>query len=234
MDAPGMDNSAFIKQWPRPIVRLAGALRILSRLFLLGMVTFVVGLVLFAHLIEDVPRADIPNAGGIVVLTGGQDRINEGLKLLAGGKAERLLISGVYSRTNRRQLSALYPSNGNLFRCCVDLGWRARNTIGNADETRAWTENRRISSVIVVTSEAHMPRSLLEMRQVMPYITLVPYSVHTVEMKDWWMRRHSLKVVLSEYMKFLPSLGRCLTRQLAAGEDALGVRGACLNFGFKF
>jgi uncharacterized SAM-binding protein YcdF (DUF218 family) len=234
MDAPGMDNSAFIERWPRLIVRLTGALRFVARLFLLGMVTFGVGLVLFAHLIEDEQRPDIPNAGGIVVLTGGQDRIHEGLKLLARGKAERLLISGVYSGTNRRQLNALYPNNNNWFRCCVDLGWRARNTIGNADETRTWTENRRVSSVIVVTSEAHMPRSLLEMRQVMPYITLVPYSVHTVEMKDWWRRRHSLKVVLSEYMKFIPALGRCFARQLVVGGDTQGVRGACLNFSFKF
>ena len=66
----------------------------------------------------------VAQADGIVVLTGGKSRINEGVRLLAAGKAKRLLISGVHAQTSVRQLSRLVPGAGPLFNCCIDLGAR--------------------------------------------------------------------------------------------------------------
>lgn len=236
MDAPKTGSADFVKRLPKPFVALAVVLKIVASLMVFGAVLFVTGFVLFAHLIELKPSEDVGNADGIVVFTGGEERISEGLRLLAEGKAGRLLISGVNSGTSRRQLSALYPGTANLFRCCVDLGWKARNTIGNAAETQSWVEKRGMTSIIVVTSEAHMPRSLLETRRMVPTATLLPYSVRTpnFEMEDWWLRRHTLRVIMTEYIKFIPSLGRCVVDQLSAREHLLGVRGGCLDFGFKF
>jgi uncharacterized SAM-binding protein YcdF (DUF218 family) len=236
MDASRTGNNDFLQRLPKPVVRLAQALKVLAWLIVIGGVVFVFGFVLFAHLIEIKPSDDVGAAEGIVVFTGGDERISEGLKLLAKGKAGRLLISGVNLGTSRRQLSALYPGRTNLFRCCVDLGWKARNTIGNAAETRNWVDKRKISSIIVVTSEAHMPRSLLETRRMVPGVTLIPYSVHSpnVEMDEWWLRRHTIRVILTEYIKFLPSLVRCFADQVSTRDSPLGVRGACLDFGFKY
>jgi uncharacterized SAM-binding protein YcdF (DUF218 family) len=236
MDASSMGKGAFLDHWPAPVVLFAWALKLVARMFVVGGVLFLVGLVLFAHLIEDEQKSDVDSAEGIVVLTGGQERITQGLRLLSAGKAGRLFISGVNSGTSRRQLSALYPGNSNWFRCCVDLGWRARNTIGNADETRSWVARRGLRSIILVTSETHMPRSIMEMRRLMPDVVLTPYSVRTqqVQVKNWWWERHTLRIVLIEYIKFVPSLGRCIADRLVAADGALGVRGACLNFGFKY
>lgn len=236
MDAPRTGNADILKRLPKPFVELAIVLKVVASLMVFSAVLFLVGFVLFAHLIEFKPSDDAGNADGIVVFTGGEERISEGLRLLAKGKAGRLLISGVNAGTSRRQLSALYPGAGNLFRCCVDLGWKARNTIGNAAETHSWVEKRGMSAIIVVTSEAHMPRSLLETRRMVPNVTLLPYSVRTpnVEMEDWWLRRHTLQVIMTEYIKFIPSLGRCIADQLSTRDNPLGVRGGCLDFGFKF
>ena len=54
------------------------------------------------------------------------------------------------------------------FNCCVDLGYAALDTIGNADETRRWAEALHYDSLIVVTASYHMPRSLAELARAMP------------------------------------------------------------------
>lgn len=236
MDAPRRGNADFLMRLPKPFARLAKVLKVVASLMVAGAVLFVIGFVLFVHLIEMRQSDDIGRADGIVVFTGSDERIGEGLKLLAKGKGGRMLISGVYSRTNRRQLSALYPGAGELFRCCVDLGWKARNTIGNAAETKSWMEKRGMKSIIVVTSDVHMPRSLMETRRMVPAAALVPYSVHTADFEkdEWWRHRHTLRAIMVEYIKFIPSLGRCVVEQVLDHDHPLSVKAACLDFSFKF
>ncbi len=114
-------------------------------------------------------------ADGIVALTGGSQRIGDAIDLLAQGYAGRLLISGVNERTSRDEIARLNPGQRRLFECCVDLDYRARNTIGNAIETRRWIERNRFRSIIVVTSAYHMPRTLVELDHALPDLRKVPY-----------------------------------------------------------
>ena len=102
-------------------------------------------------------------ADGIVVLTGGDFRILEGARLLQEGRATRMLISGVDAKTSRDDLLKLSGLPPTTFNCCVDLGYFAQNTVGNAEETRAWAQSRKLGRLIVVTSSYHMPRSLAEL-----------------------------------------------------------------------
>ena len=46
------------------------------------------------------------------------------------------------------------------FDCCADLGFMAADTHGNAQETADWARAHRYKSLIVVTANYHMPRSL--------------------------------------------------------------------------
>ena len=55
------------------------------------------------------------------------------------------------------------PEHQRWFSCCVDLDHSAINTIGNAVETRRWVMARGFQSLIVVTSNFHMPRALAEL-----------------------------------------------------------------------
>ena len=84
------------------------------------------------------------NAEGIVVLTGGAARINDAIELLAAGRGHRLLITGVNPTTHTGELARLAPHYERLFGCCIDLDHSAVNTIGNAIETRRWTQAARL------------------------------------------------------------------------------------------
>ncbi|MGI9408021.1 MAG: YdcF family protein, partial [Hyphomicrobiaceae bacterium] len=150
------------------------------------------------------------SADGIVVLTGGTERISEGLNLLADQRGTRLLISGVNRRTTRKALVKRTPARAHLFHCCVDIGYEARDTNGNATETRQWASRHKFSSLIVVTSSYHMPRSLVELHQVLPDVTLHPYPVisRAVRAKSWYANPGTAKFLMWEYVKFLPAATR--------------------------
>lgn len=187
-------------------------------------VVFGLGFVLFAGTMSSKGDTSVAQADGIVVLTGGKSRIKEAVKLLSAGKAQRLLISGVHAQTSRRQLARLVPGAKPLFDCCIDLGRAAQDTIGNALETRSWARQKGFKSLIVVTSVYHMRRSLVEFKSAMPNIKLVPYSIDStnVRMDRWWSDKVTLKLLFSEYMKYIPAitkLGFSQIRNMLAGSE---------------
>ncbi|MGO4707001.1 YdcF family protein [Microvirga sp. 2MCAF38] len=162
------------------------------------------GFIGFVYSLDRFEQSPQTRADGIVVLTGGAQRIDDAIDLLAKGYANRLLISGVNERTNREQISRLNPGQRHLFNCCVDLDYRARNTIGNAIEIRRWTERNRFASLIVVTSNYHMPRALVELEHALPKIQKIPYSVAaTIDPHNWWHSFGTTRVLFSEYVKFV-------------------------------
>ncbi len=145
------------------------------------------------------------HAEGAVVLTGGADRVVDGVRLIAEHKADKLLITGVNKITSSRALSSRIPQFNALFSCCITLGYTALNTAGNARETELWARAQHISnSLIVVTSNYHMPRALLEISHAMPQIKLVPFPVinhHTRQ--EIWREPELLRLVALEYVKYL-------------------------------
>ena len=145
------------------------------------------------------------NADGIVVLTGGASRISDAIELLASGHGKRLLISGVHRTTSTAEIARINPRYEGLVSCCVDLDHSAINTTGNAIETRRWANNRRFSSLIVVTSAYHMPRTMAELARQMPDVTLVPFPVVTEKLRNepWWASGATARLILSEYTKFV-------------------------------
>ncbi|MCB2098212.1 MAG: YdcF family protein [Parvularculaceae bacterium] len=116
-------------------------------------------------------------ADGVVVFTGGLDRVSSAMSLLNDGAGKRLLISGVNPSVSRPDVAEMWPGDPAVFDCCVDLGVEARTTQGNADELDAWTRMHGYQSLILVTSEFHMPRALLETRERLPDVIVTPYPV---------------------------------------------------------
>ncbi len=187
-------------------------------------IAFGLGFVLFASTMHRIDGATVAQADGIVVLTGGKSRINEAVRLLAAGKAKRLLISGVHAQTSRRQLARLVPGAKPLFDCCIDLGRAAQDTFGNALEARSWARQNGFHSLIVVTSNYHMRRSLVEFKSAMPHTSLRPHSIRSsnVHLDQWWSDSDTLKLLFSEYMKYLPALtklGISHVRNILAGPE---------------
>ncbi len=180
---------------------------ILKSTFLLFL-AFGLGFMIYASSIDHRGAQSVLQADGIVVLTGGKSRINKALKLLAAGKAKRLLISGVHAQTSVGQLARLFPGAKPLFNCCIDLGRAAKDTIGNAHEARSWSRQKGFRSLIVVTSSYHMPRAIAEFRSAMPTAKLRAYGVASsnVQMDQWWSDKDTVKLLFSEYLKYIPAI----------------------------
>jgi uncharacterized SAM-binding protein YcdF (DUF218 family) len=144
-------------------------------------------------------------ADGIVVLTGGSSRVSDAMELLAGGYGKRLLISGVHPTNDASDISRSLPDNQSLLSCCVDLDRSAVNTRSNAAETRRWARERGFKSLIVVTSNYHMPRAIVELSHAMPDIALVPFAVVGDKWRDepWWTNGSTFRLLLSEYVKYV-------------------------------
>ena len=196
---------------------LVGVLRLIFDLVMLAVVMLVIGFFIFTGSIER-SQLEPRTADGIAVLTGGTARIDEAMKLLTQQKAKRLLITGVNRTTSTEELKQLASQGDQLFSCCVDIDKEARNTIDNATETSQWVARNHYTSVIVVTSNYHMPRALAELARVMPGVTLIPYSVvdNNVHLDRWWTYPGTTKLLISEYLKYLPALARLGATQLVS------------------
>jgi uncharacterized SAM-binding protein YcdF (DUF218 family) len=166
---------------------------------------FGAGFLAFIATLERYEREPVGRADAIVALTGGAQRVGDAIDLLAKGYGRRLLITGVNERTGREEIARLNPGQRRLLDCCVDLDHRARNTVGNAVETRGWMARTGFRSLIVVTSNYHMPRTLLELDSVLPQAEKQPFPVvHEATQADaWWKSPATAKLLASEYVKYL-------------------------------
>lgn len=170
------------------------------------------GLVAFADRVrKSTPAIEPPAADGVVALTGASDdRIAAGIRLLEEGKGRRLLVSGVNRKVKREEVQAAVGASDRVYECCVDLGFDAEDTLGNAQEIAAWAEARTYDHVIVVTSDYHMPRAILEIRGAAPRLELTPYPVVTPSLNAgrWWRSARGVTFMAWEYTKYLVVLAR--------------------------
>ena len=151
----------------------------------------------------------------IVVLTGGSERLSEGLRLLAGGLGGKLLVSGVGRDVELPQLlQSLPPGDARpepaLAACCIVLDHGAGNTLGNAVETAQWMRQQGFRSLRLVTADYHMPRSLLEFRRAMPDLEILRHPVfpRQVMREQWWRWPGTTGLMIGEYHKLLLALLR--------------------------
>ncbi|HSI41945.1 MAG TPA: YdcF family protein [Xanthobacteraceae bacterium] len=202
--------------------RFAWPLRLLLGLPLLAGLALFVGFLIFAA--DIAPRK--PNlqrsADGIVVLTGGADRIEEATDLLVAKHGRRLLITGVHPDTTLQEIAQTVPASQAQLECCVDIGRSALNTRGNAIETARWARARQFHSLIVVTSAWHMPRALMELARAVPEMDLVPYPVVSDRLRStpWWQSPATARLIFIEYLKFLLASAQIRTSPAVAPEGA--------------
>jgi len=163
------------------------------------------GFVWFLTLVRSDEQKPPRNADGIVVLTGGSSRVSDALELLSNGYGKRLLISGVHRANGVNDIVRSIPETQKLLTCCIDLDRSAVNTRSNATETRRWVSERGFKSLIVVTSNYHVPRARVELSHAMPDIDLIWYPVIGEKWRDepWWSSGAALRLLLSEYVKYV-------------------------------
>jgi len=159
---------------------------------------------IFVRSLATSEQAPSERADAVVALTGGAERIGDAARLLTEGFGRRLLITGVNARTTAEEIAKREPGLKPLLDCCVDLDRRAMNTVGNASETAAWARRNAVGSLVVVTSNWHMPRTLVELRAAAPELRLVPFPVVAASF-DPADRHRSLagfRLLALEYGKF--------------------------------
>lgn len=185
---------------------------------------WLIGLFVFADRVRGyAPSQEPARADAIVALTGpSPERINAAIRLLEQDKGDRVLISGVNREVRRQELRALTPGSSRMFNCCVDLGFEAEDTIGNAQEISNWARSKGYDDLIVVTSDYHMPRALLEIRGVAPGVRLTPYAVQTPSLDNsrWWRAAVTARRMTLEYLKYLAVLGREGIRRVSGNSGA--------------
>jgi uncharacterized SAM-binding protein YcdF (DUF218 family) len=183
---------------------------------------WLIGLFAFADRVRGYTPAPEPaRADAIVALTGpSAERVNAAIRLLEQDKGKRVLVSGVNREVRREELRALTPGSNRLFNCCVDLGFEAEDTVGNAQEIAGWARNKGYDSLIVVTSDYHMPRALTEIHAAAPQVKLTAYAVETPSLDNsrWWRAAVTARRMTLEYMKYLAALTRAGLGKLA-GDD---------------
>lgn len=176
--------------------------RLFFSLLFLALIIWGAGYVRFIAQIESLKPDSIgEKTDAIVVLTGGNYRINTALGLFADGLAPKLLITGVHKSVKDYEILAGWKGKKPIPDCCISLGRDATTTIGNADEAYKWASKNNVTSMRIVTSAYHMPRALIEFHHLMPDMEII---AHPVEEQDYahddWRFWY---ITLSEYNKNL-------------------------------
>ncbi len=190
----------------------------------LVLVAFLGGFGLFVIDVSQRAAPADPRADAIVVLTGGAARIDSALQLLADGRAGRLLISGVNPIVGQADLAGIIERDKRpLLDCCIDLDHEAKNTIGNAVSAGQWARERGYGSLIVVTSNYHMARSLAELSRTLPDTRLVAYPIGdgATGLADLLGKPRSVRLLLEEYVKYLGARIRLMVEPSPASPTRL-------------
>lgn len=191
---------------------------------LVAALIWVCGLLAFADRVVRLTPADEPAAAdGIVALTGASDlRLEAATDLLESGKGRRLLVSGVNRKASRRDVWGVTGAAKPLFDCCVDLGFTAADTVGNAREAADWARGMHYRRLILVTADYHMPRAMIELRAALPEAAIEPYPVATpvLDARHWTATSLGARRMVVEYSKYLAILAREAT--LGLGPTSKG------------
>jgi len=139
-----------------------------------------------------------------IALTGGSGlRIAAGVELVTTGAVPQLLVSGVHKDVTMEDVATLGGGDPEIYTCCVTLGRMAATTVGNAKEAAAWTSENGYESIVLVTSDYHVPRSLILMNRAMPEIDLIVYPVRTnIDPSRPFSSFRTLRSLLQEWLKW--------------------------------
>ena len=154
------------------------------------------------------PAPVAASTDGIVVITGGQQRLADGFDLLQSGAGKALLVSGVGHGVSKAILADelnLNPRKTALLECCVTLEFKAGDTRGNAVAAGKWAQANGFRSLQLVTANYHMPRAKAIFTRKLSNIALSywPVSPDDLDLDIWWKTPPIIRLLAREYAKYL-------------------------------
>lgn len=157
------------------------------------------GFFLFVFSITHIPVSPT-KTDALIILSGSKGRIQAGLSLAEEVPHLPIFISGIYKQS---QLEEIFPYIQENTKIKVDYKDGAGSE--NIESTKKWAEELSThQSLKVVTSHYRMPRSLLELKKILPQVTLVPYPVvpNAFQATFWWVSWRNLSTLIVEYNKY--------------------------------
>ena len=142
----------------------------------------------------------IKSIDSIVVLTGDKFRISKGMEILSNGIGGKLLLSGVNKNIKLVNIKNEFPKYKNFFDCCVEIENISSNTFENSRETFLWLEKNKYNSVLIVSSDYHMPRAKLEFEK---FLNTKNTYYHPVNSNNNLMAIGKIKKLFLEYVKYM-------------------------------
>lgn len=185
-------------------MRLSKIKSLVLYLLTISFILWIAGFIYFANYVSKMTSDTDIKVDGIVALTGGRNRIQEGFSELNRDNGKSLFISGVDEHITLEQLLEQNEAT-NIDKNKVFLDYNSYNTNENARETSKWVKSQKYKSIKLITSSYHMPRSLLEFKYIMPDIKIIAHPVNSdyVKMDKWWKFSGTTSFIAIEYSKFL-------------------------------
>ena len=169
---------------------------------LIGVSVWLIGFCLFCLYACSFRPDPHEQTDAIIVLTGGNERVQTALNLLQEKYADHLLISGVHKDVTLADLASSVPPE---LMPNITLGYRAKDTRGHAAEIADWIRRHAVRRVLLVTSFYHMPRSIFEVSHKNPELQIMPLPVFPRSFGDSvdWIRTRYAWLLFVEYHKFM-------------------------------
>ena len=173
---------------------------------------FFVELFFFKERILSIDKYESSKESNIVILTGGSNRIKDGLNIInkfdnTNNLHFKILVSGTGKGFTKLSLRNILNADFDLklLDCCLELESVSKNTFSNATETFKWATRNNIKQFILITSNYHMPRALLEFRNKMPNIKIHTHPITPTkhDINKWLSSKETFSLVLKEFSKFL-------------------------------
>ena len=181
-------------------------------ILILILVYFLISLFNFKEKILSLQKHSVTLNSNIVILTGGSNRIKDGLKIINNvdifTKANlKILISGTGKGFTKKSLKEMLTLNINLklLECCIELESISKDTYSNASETYKWVKMNNINKFILITSNYHMPRAILEFKNKMPNLEISTYPItpKSHDITNWLNSSETFSLIFIEYSKLL-------------------------------
>ncbi len=136
----------------------------------------------------------VQHAQGVVVFTGDANRINAGFDAQRHGFKGPILISGVHPKVSLKTLLNLYQDVPDKQH--IEIDYIARTTKENVLMTLGWAERKALKNIAIMTSDYHMPRTLLLFALYAPVLHVYPVSVihQKTKIRTYWREYNKLLV----------------------------------------
>ena len=181
--------------------------------FLLFLIAyFFIELNSFKERILTLQKDPINLSSKVVILTGGTNRIKEGFEVIYKLDKKSItnlnvLVSGTGKGFSKLSLQEkLNPGfDLRLIECCVELDSVSQNTYSNAIETSKWVSKNNIEEILLITSNYHIPRSILEFQNKMPNLKILYYPIipKKHQINKWLKSFETFSLIFIEYCKYI-------------------------------